>query len=78
MAQTVDRGHGSRSRKGGYGNRRVELISMDIPGVPANMNGHDERRVSNALSRSLPDSRWRSRKATRDALRKSQDGDCRY
>jgi len=73
IAQTVD--ESMKPQPGKY-ESRVELLSMDIPGVPANMmgmmKGAFERSVTICLTPEEVEQGYK------DALRKSQDGDCRY
>lgn len=73
IAQTVD--EGMKPQPGQY-ESRVELLSMDIPGMPANMTGMMkgafERSVTICLTPEEVEEGYK------DALRKSQDGDCKY
>ncbi|MEQ5788687.1 DUF3617 domain-containing protein [Erythrobacter sp. NFXS35] len=73
MAQTLD--EDMKPLPGQY-ESRVELISMDIPGVPANMmgmmKGAFERSVTICLTPEEVEEGYK------DALRKSQDGECKY
>ena len=73
IAQTVD--DNMKPRPGRY-ESRTELLSMDIPGLPANMmgmmKGVFERTVTICLTAEEVEEGYK------DALRKSQDGECRY
>ncbi|MEM7688897.1 MAG: DUF3617 domain-containing protein [Pseudomonadota bacterium] len=73
IAQTVD--EDMKPQPGQY-ESQITLLSMDIPGLPANMTsmmkGVFERSVKICLTAEEVEQGYK------DALRKAQDGDCRY
>jgi len=73
IAQTVD--EDMKPRPGKY-ESRVELISMDIPGVPANMMGMMKGAIERSVTICLTPEEVEE--GYKDALRKSQEGECKY
>ena len=73
IAQTVDE---SMKPQPGQYESQTQLISMDIPGMPANMmgmmKGVFERTTKICLTAEAVEEGYR------EALKKSQDGDCKY
>lgn len=73
IAQTMD--ENMKPLPGQY-ESRITLLSMDIPGMPANMTGMMkgvfERSIKICITAEEVEQGWR------DALRKAQDGDCQY
>lgn len=73
IAQTVD--EDMKPQAGKY-ESRTELLSMDIPGVPSNMIGMMKGAFETTVTICItPDE---VEEGYKDALRKTQDGDCRY
>lgn len=72
-AQTID--ESMKPQPGSY-ESQITLISMDIPGMPANMmgmmKGAFERKTTICLTPEEVEQGYK------DALRKAQDGECRY
>lgn len=73
IAQTVD--ENMKPQPGQY-ESQITLLSMDIPGLPANMTGMMkgmfERKIKICITADEVEQGYK------DALRKAQDGDCRY
>lgn len=73
IAQTVD--ENMKPQPGEY-ESQTQLLSMDIPGVPSNMmgmmKGMFERKITICITPEEVEQGYK------DALRKSQDGDCKY
>ena len=73
IAQTMD--EALKPQPGQY-ESQIELLSMDIPGMPANMmgmmKGVFERKIKICITPEEVEEGWK------DALRKAQDGDCKY
>ena len=73
IAQTVD--EATKPQPGRY-DSQITLISMNIPGMPANMmgmmKGVFERKTTICLTPEEVEEGYK------DALRKAQDGECRY
>ena len=73
IAQTLD--EDMKPTPGQY-ESQIELLSMDIPGMPANMmgmmKGMFETKTKICITAEEVEEGWK------DALRKSQDGECKY